>query len=235
MNCIIIDDDNFVRKIIEDFVKKTESLTLKNSFSNAVDAMNMLDSDENIDLIFLDIEMPKMTGIDFLNALTTLPQIIIVSSKEKYAVNAFEYDVTDYLLKPFTYIRFCKAVNKALQRQEKNRLHAKDEEIFFKHNTSLVKLNYSDILWVEAMENYMIINTFSDKYTIHFTLQSLEKKLPAKHFLRVHRSFIVNVDVIHSITDNIIFIKTKEKDKNEIPISKMYKDKLLQKLTVIQK
>ena len=233
MNCIIIDDDSFVRKITEDFVKKTESLSLLYSLSNAVDAINVLGSNESVDLIFLDIEMPEMTGIDFLNALNILPQIIIISSKEKYAIDAFEYDVTDYLLKPFTYSRFCKAVNKALDRQEKSRMHAKADEIFIKHNSALVKLKYTDILWVEAMENYVVINTFDEKYMIHFTMRSIEEKLPQKQFLRVHRSFIVNVGSIHSIGDNMIHVKTVDKSKNEIPIGKVYKDKLLKVLNVI--
>jgi len=233
MNCIIVDDDSFVRKITEDFVKKTESLTLMHSLSNAVDAINVLGSNENVDLIFLDIEMPEMTGIDFLNALNILPQIIIISSKEKYAIDAFEYDVTDYLLKPFSYSRFCKAVNKALDRQERNRMYAKADEIFIRHNSSLVKLKYTDILWVEAMENYVVINTFDEKYMIHFTMRSIEEKLPPKQFMRVHRSFIVNVGSIHSIGDNMIFIKTIEKSKNEVPIGKVYKEKLLKVLNVI--
>jgi len=233
MNCIIIDDDSFVRKITEDCVKKTESLRLMYSLSNAVDAINVLRSNENVDLIFLDIEMPEMTGIDFLNALNSLPQVIIISSKEKYAVNAFEYDITDYLLKPFTYSRFCKAVNKALERQEKNRMYAKTDEIFIRHNSSLVKIKYTDILWLESMENYVIINTFDEKYTIHFTLQAIEGKLPPKQFMRVQRSFIVNIRSIHSIVDNTILIKTSDKAKNEIPIGKSYKDKLLKALNVI--
>ena len=233
MNCIIIDDDSFVRKITEDFVKKTESLNLLYSLSSAVEAINILNSNENIDLIFLDIEMPDMTGIDFLNALGSMPQVIIISSKEKYAINAFEYDVTDYLLKPFAYSRFCKAVNKAQERQEKSRLQSKGDEIFIKHNSSLVKLKYADILWIEAMENYIIINTFDDKYTIHFTMKAIEEKLPPKKFIRVHRSFIVNTDSIHSIEDNAIQIRTKDKAKNSIPIGKSYKDKLLKDLNVI--
>ena len=233
MNCIIVDDDSFVRKITEDFVKKTESLTLLHSLSSAVDAINVLNANENIDLIFLDIEMPEMTGIDFLNSLSTFPQVIIISSKEKYAIDAFEYDVTDYLLKPFAYSRFCKAVTKVLERQEKSRMHAKGDEIFIKHNSSLVKLKYAEILWVEAMENYVIINTFDEKYMIHFTMRSIEEKLPLKQFLRVHRSFIVNIGGIHSIEDNTILIKTNDKSKNSIPIGKSYKDKLLKELNVI--
>jgi len=232
MKCIIVDDDCFVRKITEDFVKKTESLHLMYSLSSAIEAVHVLNH-ENIDLIFLDIEMPEMTGIDFLNALSTLPQIIIVSSKEKYALTAFEYDVTDYLLKPFDYARFCKAVQKAIDRQEKNRIYAKSDEIFIKQNFSLVKLRYTDILWVEAMENYVIINTFDEKYTVHFTMHAIEEKLPPKEFMRVHRSFIVNIDKIHSIEDNSICIKTHDKKKNIIQMSKAYKEKLLKELNVI--
>ena len=233
MNCIIVDDDNLVRRILKDFVKKTESLTLLHSLSSAVEAVNVLKANENIDLIFLDIEMPEMTGIDFMNALNSLPQIIIISSKEKYAIHAFEYDVTDYLLKPFTYSRFCRAVGKALDRQEKSRIHARVDEIFIKHKYSLMKLKYADILWVEAMENYVVIHTFDEKYTVHFTMRALEEKLPSKQFLRVHRSFIVNVDSISSIEENIIRIKTRENPKTNIPIGKSYKDNLLKKITVI--
>jgi len=235
MNCIIVDDDSFVRKIIEDFVRKTESLTLLHSLSSAVEAINVLNSNENIDLIFLDIEMPEMTGIEFLNAMSALPQIIIVSSKDKYAINAFDYDVTDYLLKPFDYGRFCKAVGKAIAREEKSRVHTKGDEVFIKHNSSLVKMKYTDILWIEAMENYIVIHTFDDKFTIHFTMRAIEEKLPQKQFLRVHRSFIINVNSIHSIEDNAVVIKTNDKLKNNILIGKSYKDKLLRELNVIER
>jgi len=232
MNCIIVDDDDFVRMIIEDFVKKTESLVLLHSLSSAVKAIDVLNANENIDLIFLDIEMPEMTGIDFLNKLSTLPQIIIISSKEQYAIKAFDYDVTDYLLKPIDYTRFRKAVSKAIERQEKNRMHAKNDEIFIKHNSSLIKLKYTDILWVEAMENYVIINTNDDKYMIHFTMRAIEEKLLPKRFLRVHRSFIVNLNNIHRIGDNTVFIKTNAKSMTEIPIGKLYKDKLFRELNM---
>jgi DNA-binding LytR/AlgR family response regulator len=234
MNCIIIDDDIFVRKITEDFVKKTKSLTLQYSLSNATKAVELLSSDGNIDLIFLDIEMPGMTGIDFLNALNILPQVIIISSKEKYAINAFEYDVTDYLLKPFNYNRFCKAVERALERQEKNRLHARNDEIFIKHNTSLIRLKCADILWVEAMENYITINTATEKYTILYTMNAIEKQLPQNCFMRVQRSFIVNINHIHSLIDNYIHIKTGSTENNMIPIGKVYKEKLLEALNILK-
>ncbi|MDR1672145.1 MAG: LytTR family DNA-binding domain-containing protein [Bacteroidales bacterium] len=234
MNCIIIDDDDFVRKIAESFVKKTDSLCLLHSLSNAVDAMKVLHAGEQIDLIFLDIEMPEMSGIEFLNSLKKPPQIIIISSREKYAVDAFDYDVTDYLLKPFTFLRFSKAVEKAKEKQEQSRIHSADDEIFIKHNTGLVKLKYTDILWVEAMENYMILNTFSDKYTVHSTMKALEAKLPDKQFIRVHRSFIVNTGSISGIEDNTIIIRTKDA-LNNIAIGKLYKDNLLKQLKFISK
>jgi DNA-binding LytR/AlgR family response regulator len=235
MKCIIVDDDSFVRKIVEDFIKKTGSLKLLYSLTSAVEAVNVLNSNEDIDLIFLDIEMPEMTGIDFLNSLSVLPQVIIISSKDKYAINAFEYDVTDYLLKPFAYSRFCKAVNKALERREKGRMYVKRNEIFIKHLSSLVKLKYADILWIEALENYVILYTSGEIYTIHFTMRAIEEKLPSEQFLRVHRSFIVNISSIHRIEDNIIQIKTENKAKNYIPIGKSFKDNLLKKLNVIAK
>jgi len=235
MNCIIIDDDSLIRKIVEDFVKKTESLNLLHSLSNPLKAIDLLNTNEDIDLIFLDIEMPEMTGIDFLNSLSVLPQVIIISSKEQYAIKAFDYDVTDYLLKPFDYSRFIKAVNKALSRQEKSRMHAKNDEIFIKHNSSLMKLKYADILWIEAMENYVVINTFNEKYMIHFTMRALEDKLPSKQFMRVHRSYIINLNNIHSIGDNTIYIKTSIKPVNDIPIGKLYKEKLIKELNVILK
>ena len=228
MNCIIIDDDKLSRRIVEEFVTKTESLDLVASFETAVEAIAMLKSaDIEIQLIFLDIEMPEMSGIDFLDTLKNLPQIIIISSKEKYALNAFEYDVTDYLLKPISYSRFYKAVDKAIARSSKNRIDSVGkDEIFIKKNSSLVRLKYDDILWVEALENYVIFNTYTDKYTIHFTMKAIEQKLPTAKFTRVHRSFIVNTSSINIIEDNAIIIKT-EGGNRTIPIGKSYKDKLM--------
>src|SRR6056297_3628371 len=177
MNCIIIDDDALSRRVVEEFVKRTDFLDLLHSFENAVEAVNRYDTVEaDIDLIFLDIEMPEMDGIDFLNTLKNLPQVIIISSQEKYALSAFDYDVTDYLLKPITYGRFYKAVTKA-HNIFATPVHDVADEIFIKKNSALVRLKYEDIIWVEALENYVIVNTFEDKYTIHFTMKSIENQL----------------------------------------------------------
>ncbi len=235
MNCIIIDDDKLSRRILEEFITKTEGLELIHSCSDAVNGINILKKEDNIHLIFLDIEMPDMTGIDFMDTLEVTPQVIIVSGKEKYAVNAFEYDVTDYLLKPVSYSRFFKAVEKATLRfeKDKNNLIGK-EEIFIKKNSTLVRLKYEEILWVEALENYVIFNTFKDKYTIHFTMKAIEQRLPAHNFTRVHRSYIVNTSSIDVIEDNSVVIRTEEGNRT-IPIGKSYKEKLMKDINLIIK
>lgn len=233
MNCIIIDDDLMSRRIIEEFIARTDQLRLLASYENAVDAINVFNGEEDIDLIFLDIEMPEMSGIDFLETLTNPPQIIIISSKDKYALEAFNYDVTDYLLKPISYSRFFKAINKANVRF-KNKVDSKENEIFIKKNSALVRLKYDDILWVEALENYVIFNTFSEKFTIHFTMKAVENKLPSSKFTRVHRSFIVNTSRINIIEDNSIIIKVHDGNKS-IPIGKSYRDSLLKDINLIVK
>ena len=234
MKCIVIDDDALSRRVIEEFITRTDFLNFANSFQNAIEAINPLDkTPDDIDLIFLDIEMPEMDGIDFLNTLKNLPQVIIVSSKEKYALEAFDYDVTDYLLKPVTYGRFYKAVLKAKNIHEA-RGKKESDEIFIKKNSALVQLKYDDILWVEALENYVIVNSYNEKFTIHFTMKSIESQLPDSQFKRVHRSYIVNVRKINRIEDNSVFIKSNEGVK-VIPIGKAYKDKFMGDINLMGK
>ncbi|OQX97818.1 MAG: DNA-binding response regulator [Bacteroidetes bacterium 4572_128] len=203
MNCIIIDDDKLSRRIIEEFIAKTEGLKLIASYPSAVEALNVFNKKDEINLVFLDIEMPEMTGIEFLSSFKVLPKIIIMSSKDKYAIEAFEYDVIDYLLKPVSYARFYKAVSKANFRENED-----NKEIFIKKSSTLIRLKYADILWIEALENYVIVNTFDNKHTIHFTMKSIATKLPANSFTRVHRSYIANTNKIAMIEDNIYDSKT---------------------------
>ncbi|MCK4661225.1 MAG: response regulator transcription factor [Bacteroidales bacterium] len=236
MNCIIIDDDDLSRKIVEEFVKKTEFLNLISSFSNAVDAMCVFNGPEPIDLIFLDVEMPEMTGLEFLKSIENSPQIIIISGQEKYALEAFEYNVVDYLLKPISLARYYKSVNKVHKRyNETSKISGTREEIFIKKkNSTLVRLKYDDILWVEALENYVIVNTYNQKFTIHFTMKAITNKLPNQKFKRVHRSYIVNVNKIDVIEDNTVIIKSEIGNK-VIPIGKSYKDNLMNYLNLISK
>lgn len=239
MKTIVVDDDQLSRKVVEEFVKKTEALTLVNSYSNAVEAINGLSNNkEAVDLIFLDVEMPGMSGIEFLNSLENAPYVIIISAKESYALEAFEYDVTDYILKPVSYSRFFKAVTKVQKRVELNEgistFSDSSNEIFIKKNNTLIRLNYNDILYVEALENYVIVTTFVEKFTIHFTMKSILNKLPDSKFKRVHRSYIVNINTIRGIEDNNMIIDLEEGAKR-IPIGKSYKDKLMKDINLITK
>jgi len=235
MNCLIVDDDKLSVKIIEEFVERTSGLNLVGSFTSAVEAVNMLNGSDacQVDLIFLDIEMPEMSGIEFLKAINIIPQVIIYSSQEKYALESYEYDVTDYLLKPVQYSRFFKAVDRARKLFERKELPVKQStEIFIKNNSSLVRVRYDDILWIEAMENYVVFNTFKEKYTIHFTMKSISERMPTDRFMRVHRSFIVNFNKIKAIEDNSVVIKTELGNK-VIPIGKSYRDRLLDDINLI--
>lgn len=235
MNCMILDDDELSRRIIEEFINKTDGLELTHSCANPVSGINEMKNDDSVDLIFLDIEMPEMTGLDFLDSLSNTPQVIIFSSKGKYAVDSYNYDVTDYLLKPVNYSRFLQAVAKVQKRLEEQEADELGKtEIFIKKNSTLVRLKYEEILWIEALENYVIFNTFKDKYTIHFTMKAIEQKLPSKNFTRVHRSYIVNTGSIEVIEDNSVIIKTEESTKS-IPIGKSYKEKLMKDINLINK
>lgn len=236
MKCIVIEDDSVARLLIEKYTKKIDFLEFKGAYSNAIDALNAMQTDDDIDLIFLDIEMPSMTGVEFLETQTKLPQVIIISAQDKYAIEAIEYDVTDYILKPIRLPRFYKAVEKAHERYKQNaKQMIKDDGIFIKSSTSsLVRLKYEDILWVEALENYVRINTFNSHYTIHFTMKAIEKKLPTQMFTRVHRSYIVNLSKIDMIEDNAVIITTKLENKS-IPIAKSYKERLMKNINIITK
>ncbi len=235
LNCIIIEDDKTSKNIIEELVNKTDSLNLLNSFESAIDAINALNNEE-IHLIFLDIELPEMNGLDFLKSLNNHPQIIIVSAHEKYALEAFEYNVTDYLIKPISKARFYKAVDKALNNfnQSKNIAETKDEIFIKKDLTTLVRLKYDDILWIEALANHVVFYTETEKYVVYFSMKSVIKKLPANKFKRVHRSYIVNINKIKFIKDNSIVIDKKGR-KKAIPIGKSYKNNFIAEINIIEK
>lgn len=242
MNCIIIDDDKLSCKILQSFVEKTEGLSLLDTFENPVDALNKISDFSVIDLVFLDIEMPHMTGLDFLGAVEKKPQVIIVSSKEKYAVNAFDFDVTDYFLKPVTYARFFKGIRRAKEIYtsnisiEKNDIQTEniqEDGIFFRQNSSIIRVKFDEILWIEALENYVSIVTFDTKNTVHQNLKTIETVLPTGIFKRVHRSFIVNINNLKIIEENSLVYHNKF-GINKIPIGKSYKENLLNNLNLIK-
>ena len=233
MNCIIIDDDNLSCKVIGEFVRKSASLTLIGTYSDSIEARNILTKRHDIDLIFLDIEMPEMNGFEFIGSLDNPPNIIIVSSAEEYALKAFDFNVVDYLLKPVTYGRFCKAIDKTVRYfARKEGSPSGEEEIFIKKGSSLVKLKLRDIIYIEALENYVTLNTNDDKFTIHFTMKAIENQLPSGVFIRVHRSYIINKSMIQTIQENSLDLNVGGSLKN-VPVGKSFRDTLLNDINVM--
>lgn len=233
MNCIIVDDDKLSCNILEGYVAKSSSLNLIGTFNDSVAARNILTKRQDIDLVILDIQMPEMDGFDFINSLESPPNIIIVSSAEEFAVKAFDFNVVDYLLKPIPYGRFCKAIDKTVRYfARKESSNTGDEEIFIKKGSSLVKLKLKEIIYIEALENYVNLNTRDDKFTIHFTMKAIENQLPSGVFVRVHRSFIINKSMIQTIKENSLDLVVGDTLKN-IPVGKSFRDTLLNDINVM--
>jgi DNA-binding LytR/AlgR family response regulator len=230
IKCIVVDDDPACLKITELLVKRTPFLELTACFSDPVEAANYL-LQEEVHLIFLDIEMPHVTGLELIGSLKRNPAVIIISSKKEYAFDAFALNVIDYLVKPITdYARFLKAVLKA-----KDDLHLHKpanvetaDQIFVKVDSILHNLNLNTILWVEAFGDYIKINTANKVMTTLSTMKSVEAKLPENLFVRVHRSFIVNIKKISQIDLNNLQIGEKA-----IPISGFYREALMKKISLL--
>jgi DNA-binding LytR/AlgR family response regulator len=177
--------------------------------------------------------MPEMDGFEIIRSLEFPPNIIIVSSAEEYALKAFDLNVVDYLLKPITYGRFCKAIDKTIRYfARKEGTKGGDEEIFIKKGSSLVKLKLTEIIYIEALENYITLNTNDDKFTIHFTMKAIENQLPSGVFIRVHRSFIINKSMIQTIKENTLDLNIGGSVKS-IPVGKSFRDSLLNDINVM--
>ena len=232
MNCIIC-SDTICCKLLEKFVGKSSSLNLVGTFTDSVSIMNQLSKRQDIDLVFLDIEIPGIDVFNFISSLDYQPNIIIVSSGDQKALKAFDFNVVDYLLKPVIYSRFCKAVDKAIRYYSSREISNSGAiEIFIKKESSLVKLKLKEIIYIEALENYIILNTKDEKFTIHFTLKAIENQLSSGIFIRVHRSFIVNKSMIKVIKENSLDLIIGAELKN-IPIGNSFRDTLLNGINVI--
>jgi len=233
MNCIIVDDDKLSCKILEGYVNKYASLNLLGVYNDPISARNEMARLKDVDLILLDVKMPEMDGFDFIGSLDHPPNIIIVSGGGEFALRAFDFNVVDFLLKPISYARFCKAIDKTVRYFTPREITSSgDEEIFIKKGSSLVKLKLRDIVFVEALENYVTLNTNIDKFTIHFTMKAIENQLPSGVFIRVHRSFIINKSMIQAIKENSLDITIGNTVKN-IPVGKSFKDTLLNDINVM--
>lgn len=241
LSCIIVDDDPVARGVMERYVDRHPDLTASGSFATAEAAAEALDN-ADVDLVVLDIEMPGMSGIELadlevLHGLHTDAQVIFVTAKEDYALQAFSVDATDYLVKPVRYDRFETAIQRVLRlrvgtqaqadadladRQERGPVAG--DTVFVKVDGRYVRLSLHDIQWIEAQGDYMLLQTADDRYLIHSTLKALEEKLPDA-FLRVHRSFIVRIDQIKDIEDTTLVI-----NGTMIPIGASYREALMGRL-----
>lgn len=228
LNCIVVDDDEMSRKVVVHFIEKTNFLQLTKEFDNGIDATRYLD-EEHVDIIFLDVQMPEMSGMDFINALEKDIDVILITSEQKYAVEAFEKKVTDYLVKPIEYSRFIQAAEKALKNIEIKRAAAgQRKEFYVRADAKIVRIAYEKILFVEALADYVIIQTEAKKHIVHFTMKGIANRLPEDEFVRTHRSYIVNLDKIEALEDNSILIGEKY-----IPIGASYKEALLDQLNFL--
>jgi DNA-binding LytR/AlgR family response regulator len=232
MNCIVCADKNN-SQILEEFVGKSSSLNLIGTFSDSGSIRAQLSKRQDIDLIFLDVDIPEMDVFNFINSFDHQANIIIVSSDDKDALKAFELNIVDYLLKPVTFSRFCKAVDKALRYFANKEVSNSDaNEIYIKKGSELIKLKIKDIIYVEALENYVTLNTKNEKFTIHFTMKTIDYQLPSTTFIRVHRSFIVNISLIKTIKENSLELMIGN-NLRDIPIGLSYRDPLLDRINIM--
>jgi DNA-binding LytR/AlgR family response regulator len=222
---LIVDDEPLALDIIESYIEKIPDLELVARCDNAISANEILQK-EHIDLIILDIQMPQMTGIELVKSLRTVPKVIFTTAYSEYAVEGFDLDAVDYLLKPVAFDRFMKAVNKVTDGADKINTAAEDDYFFVKADKKLIKIHFNEILYIEGLKDYVIIKKETGRVIALQTMKSLEAKLPSNIFMRVHRSYIVNIAKIKAVVGNTIEILENGKTK-DIPIGKNYKDDLV--------
>jgi two-component system LytT family response regulator len=232
MKCIIVDDNKLSREAVKQLVEQVSFLELQGECESPVDAFNLLKR-EKIDLVFLDVEMPGMTGIELVKNLEVRPIIILITSKKDYAVEAFELNVADYIIKPVSLSRFMTAVDRAKElfagRDSKVEMNEKEKDfIFVRSNSLLTKVRIKDIIYVQALGDYVNIFTNEKRLTVHITLKGLEEKLPSDKFYRLHRSYLTSLHHIDNIEEGTAYI-----GKHPLPIGEQYKKELLRKINLI--
>lgn len=227
INCIVIDDEPLARKGLKEYIADTDFLNFIGEFENPLKATELISSGE-VQLLFLDIQMPKITGLDFFKTLQHAPPVIFTTAYPQYALEGFEVNALDYLVKPVSFERFFKAGLKAREYYEvrdKNNTEAAAAYFFIKADNKLVKIGYDEVLFVEALQNYVTIHMADKKYMTYLTFKSVEDYLPADKFLKVHKSYIVAASKIDSIEGNDIRI-----GQRHIPISRNQKEEVMEKL-----
>lgn len=237
MNCIIIDDEKMARTILKTLCNEINSLNVLEDFPSAIQAIKYL-NENVVDLIFLDIHMPDFNGLDFIRSLKNPPKIILTTSDPKFAIEAFEYDfIVDYLLKPLELSRFKKAIDKANAKQltavsnedlAKSTSKDIDNDFYVNIDRRLIKIDLPSIYLIEAKGDYIKIKTDTKDYVVHSTLKKIEEKLPDSLFLKIHRSYIINIKKIIDIEDNSVLIK-----KDVIPVSRSKRPELMKRLDLL--
>lgn len=234
INVLIVDDEPLAQDVLETHISKLPELNLVQKCSNALEANDAL-RNHDIDLIFLDIQMPQLTGIEFLRTLSNPPLVIFTTAYPNYAVEGFELNAVDYLLKPISLDRFVKGVNKAseqLKIKKGNTIAVVEpttestEYIFVKADKKLIKVNYTDIVYIEGLKDYVIIRMDNNRIVTLQTMKSLESKLPTHLFKRIHRSYIVGIEKINAVVGNMVEVTEKGQPKH-LPVGKNYRDELL--------
>lgn len=234
-SCLIVDDQKEAVDLIKDHILKTPSLTFQNSFTDPIEALGYLDQ-HKVDVIFLDIEMPEMTGLDFIESLkekwgTELPKIVLETGFSDYALDSYEYGVADYIMKPVSYKRFIKAVDRIINDLNRLKPTQNGVDFFFADvDGKKIKINFKDIIYLEGARNYLIIATQNKRMITYRSMGSVEELLPKNKFIRVHKSYIVAIDQIESLNGGKIVVNVKE-DKN-IPIGITYRKDVLRQLQI---
>jgi DNA-binding LytR/AlgR family response regulator len=233
LSCVIIDDEPIARNILKEYIMRDDRLQLLQDYSNASDALREL-SIRKPRLIFLDIKMPKISGFEMLRSLPQHPQVIFTTAFREYAVEGFDLNAVDYLLKPFSFERFLQAVNKAylLISQELSTEIASttppdnsNEDLFVKSNGKLIRIRISDILYIEALKEYIRIFTPTGNQVVYQTMQNLEEKLPKEFFFRIHRSYIIGLRHVQAIEGNTVLVNGMQ-----LPISRYSKDEFMNRI-----
>tara|TARA_B100000809_G_C14916824_1_gene451933 strand:- start:41 stop:748 length:708 start_codon:yes stop_codon:yes gene_type:complete len=235
MECIIIDDEKMARVITRTLCEQVSELNVVAEFSNAIQAIKFL-NEQKIGLIFLDLHMPDFNGIDFIKALKDPPKIILTTSDPKFAIEAFEYEfIIDYLLKPLELSRFKKAIHKVqkskielIEEKSKNNKLDNSNDFYINIDRRLIKIDLLSIYLIEAKGDYIHIKTEDKNYVVHSTLKKIEEKLPDALFLKIHRSYIINIKKIIDIEDNSVLIK-----KDVIPVSRSKRPELMKRLDLL--
>jgi DNA-binding LytR/AlgR family response regulator len=229
LKCIVIDDEPLAIEVLESYISRIDKLSLSGTFNNAIKAFEYLQQHQ-VDLIFLDIQMPRLTGLEFVKTLTHPPKIIFTTAYREYALDGFELEAVDYLLKPIAFDRFLKAISKIVPetnvRTEPTIKFSDDDPfVYFKVDKKMIKIRLTDILYIESLKDYVKVVTPEKEIITHQQISYLEHKLPENQFIRVHRSFIAAIDKVEAFTATDI-----EMGKHHIPIGRNYKSDVTAKL-----